>query len=180
MPRLPASVVAADPWRPLTAARPLPDDTQSTLPPRAATWAAKSVGTEPLNVTMWRLFVAAPRATAANWGARAAVAAPVGCDGMRASYTHAAAATSPAVAHRDTDLTNDTGRLRAKRIENMAPIRTVSKQYVRHHFPTQKLANTRSRTSSGVTTPIRSSSAPTAARRCVAAAAASTPLPRAA
>src|SRR5213080_3086667 len=128
MPRLPESVVAADPWRPLTAARPLPDDTQSTLPPRAATWAAKSVGTEPLNVTMWRLFVAAPRATAANWGARAAVAAPVGCDGMRASYTHAAAATSPAVAHRDTDLTNDTGRLRAKGTENMAPIRRVSKQ----------------------------------------------------
>src|SRR2546422_2485382 len=83
MPRLPASVAAADPWRPLTAARPLPDDTQSTLPPRAATCAAKSVGTEPLNVTMRRLFVAAPRATAANWGARAAVAAPVGCGGMR-------------------------------------------------------------------------------------------------
>src|SRR2546422_7181352 len=66
MPRLPASVAAADPWRPLTAARPLPDDTQSTLPPRAATCAAKSVGTEPLNVTMRRLFVAAPRATAAR------------------------------------------------------------------------------------------------------------------
>src|SRR5437773_775624 len=47
---------------------------------------------------------------------------------MRASYTHAAAATSPTVAHRDTDLTDDTGRLRAKGTENMAPIRTVSKQ----------------------------------------------------
>ena len=33
------------------------------------------------------------------------------------------------------------------------------------HFPTQKLANTRSSTSSGATTPIKSSSAPTAARR---------------
>src|SRR5256885_3632947 len=128
MPRLPASVAAADPWRPLTAARPLRDATQSIWPPRAATCAAKSVGAEPLNVTMCRLFVAAPRATAANWGARAAVAAPVGCDGMRASYTHAAAATSPTVAHRDTVLTNDTGRLRAKGIENMAPIRRVSKQ----------------------------------------------------
>src|SRR2546423_15022926 len=78
MPRLPASVAAADPWRPLTAARPLRDDTQSILPPRAATCAAKSVGAEPLNVTMCRLFVAAPRATAADWGARAGVVPPGG------------------------------------------------------------------------------------------------------
>src|SRR3989442_9369614 len=106
MPRLPASVAAAGPWRPLTAARPLPDDTQSTLPPRAATCAAKSVGTEPLNVTMRRLFVAAPRATAANWGARAAVAAPVGLYVMGAAYKHADAAPRPTLAQSGTCLAN--------------------------------------------------------------------------
>src|SRR5207247_9769823 len=47
------------------------------------------------------------------------------------------------------------------------------------HFPTQNAANTRSSTSSGVTAPISSSSASTAARRWVAVAAASTPAIRA-
>src|SRR2546423_15224224 len=108
MPRLPASVAAADPWRPLTAARPLRDDTQSILPPRAATCAAKSVGAEPLNVTMCRLFVAAPRATAANWGARAAVAAPGACDGMAAAYTPPAAAPTPPGGQPDPAPTEDT------------------------------------------------------------------------
>src|SRR6266849_2802176 len=65
MPRLPARVAAAEPWRPLTAA---------------------------------------------NWGARAAA----GSGETRASYAHAAAATSPMVAHRDTDLTSDIGCLRAR------------------------------------------------------------------
>src|SRR2546422_9245184 len=48
--------------------------------------------------------------------------------GARASYAHAAAATSPSVANRGTDLTSDTGRLTAAGTENMAPIRRVSKQ----------------------------------------------------
>src|SRR6266550_7167766 len=110
MPLAPASVVAAEPWSPLTAARPEPGETHSTFPPRAATCAAKSAGTEPLKDTMWRMFAEeAPRATEANWGARAAAA---GSGETRASYAHAAAATRPSVANRGTDITSDTGRPR--------------------------------------------------------------------
>src|SRR2546430_17445957 len=79
MPLAPASVVAAEPWSPLTAARPEPGETHSTFPPSAATCAAKSAGTEPLKDTMWRMFAEeAPRATEADWGARAAAARPGG------------------------------------------------------------------------------------------------------
>src|SRR6266550_4158762 len=114
MPLAPASVVAAEPWSPLTAARPEPGETHSTFPPSAATCAAKSAGTEPLKDTMWRTFAEeAPRATEANWGARAAAAGSAGPDGRRASYTHAAVATTPTVANRGTNLTSDTGRLAA-------------------------------------------------------------------
>src|SRR6266516_454643 len=114
MPLAPASVVAAEPWSPLTAARPEPGETHSTFPPSAATCAAKSAGTEPLKDTMWRTFAEeAPRATVANWGARAAAAGSAGPDGRRASYTHAAVATTPTVANRGTNLTSDTGRLAA-------------------------------------------------------------------
>src|SRR6266403_4728417 len=112
MPRLPARVAAAEPWRPLTAARPEPDETHSTFPPRAATCAAKSADTDPLNDTIWRMFAEeARRATEANWGDRAAAA---GSGETRASYEHAAAAISPMTAHRDTDLTIDIGCLGAK------------------------------------------------------------------
>src|SRR2546430_1210101 len=192
MPLAPASVVAAEPWSPLTAARPEPGEPHSPFPPSAATCAAKSAGTEPLKDTMWRMFAEeAPRATEANWGARAAAA---GSGETRASYAHAAAATRPSVANRGTDLTSDTGRLAATgdrehgadsegqqaglRARGRCQCQDCVKSCERH-FPTQKLANTRSSTSSGVTTPIRSSSAPTAARRWVAAAAASTPPSRA-
>src|SRR5258706_10961801 len=56
--------------------------------------------------TMRRLFATPLRATEANWGVRAAAA---GSRETRASYAHAAAATSPTMAHRDTDLTSDIG-----------------------------------------------------------------------
>src|SRR2546430_14332968 len=96
MPLAPASVVAAEPWSPLTAARPEPGETHSTFPPSAATCAAKSAGTEPLKDTMWRMFAEeAPRATEANWGDRAAAARS---GGARASAARAAAAHQPSLA----------------------------------------------------------------------------------
>src|SRR4029077_544238 len=125
MPRRPASVVGAVPVRPLTAARPLPEETQSTLPPSAFTWAAKSAGTLPVNETTYRPVAATlPLAAtaAASMGARA-----TGSDGTRASGTHAALATTARVANRGIDLTSDTGCLTEKGTENMAPIVRVSK-----------------------------------------------------
>src|SRR2546421_3748490 len=107
MPLAPASFVAAEPWSPLPAARPEPGETHSTFPPSAATCAAKSAGTEPLKDTMWRMFAEeAPRATEANWGARAAAA---GSGETRASYAHPGAGTRTNAAKHGTDPTNDTG-----------------------------------------------------------------------
>src|SRR5439155_23924080 len=96
-------------------ASPLPDDTHNTVPPRACTRAAKSTGTAPANDTMWRPVAAAlPVAGAAlltviaeRAGARRATCS----EGTRASSRHAAAATSPRTAHRETDVTSGTGRL---------------------------------------------------------------------
>src|SRR6266566_6002246 len=120
---------------------------------------------------MWRPVAAeAPPelATAANCGAWRAG----GSDGRRASRTHAPTTTRLTAANRETDLTGDTGHLAARGVgkhgadsEGQQPGASRPCQDSAAHFPTQKLANTRSRTSSGVTTPIRSSSAPTAARR---------------
>src|SRR6266699_931392 len=136
MPRLPASVAAAGPLRPLTPARPEPGETHSTFPPSAATRWAKSAGTDPLNDTIWRMFAEeAPRATEANCGPRAAAA---GSGETRASYAHAAAATSPRVANRGTDLTSDTGRLAATGDGKHAADRVDQQAASRRaHFPTQ-------------------------------------------
>src|SRR3989440_8571545 len=95
MPLAPASFVAAEPWSPLPAARPEPGETHSTFPPSAATCAAKSAGTDPLNDTIWRTCVdALPRATA-NWGDRAAAAGAAGPGGRGPAYYPAAVATPP-------------------------------------------------------------------------------------
>src|SRR5437773_9279823 len=124
MPLLAPSSAGALPRKPLTAAGPLPVDTQSTFPPRAATCCAKSLGTCRLNETMWRpvgarAVTTRELATAANCGVRRMA----GSDGKRASRTHAATATSPMAATRDTNLRADMGHLAACRgTENMALI----------------------------------------------------------
>src|SRR6266581_1290640 len=147
MPRLPASVAAAAPWSPLTAARPAPGDTHNTFPPSAATCAAKSAGTEPLKETMYRWLAAVPPrvATEANCGPRAAAAGSVGWDGMRASYVHAAVATNPTVASRGIDLTSDTGASQQREMENMSPIGWISKQRTDGLTSPRKSSRTRDR-----------------------------------
>src|SRR5690242_11905414 len=113
MPFIPASFVGAAPTRPLTAARPASGEAQTTLPPSAATWAAKFAGATPVNETICRPVATTPALDAAliaiaeSCGARATA----GSDGTRASYTHAAVATTASVASPGTDLTIDTGRL---------------------------------------------------------------------
>src|SRR6266853_5508716 len=102
---------------------------------------------------MWRPVAAeAPPelATAANCGAWRAA----GSDGRRASRTHAPTTTRPRAANRETDLTGDTGHLAARGVgkhgadcEGQQPGTSGPCQDSAAHFPTQKVANTRSRTS---------------------------------
>src|SRR5258705_9219742 len=109
MPRLPASVAAADPFRPLTAASPEPGETHSTFPPSATTCNAKSVGTEPLKDTMRRLFATPLRATGANWGVRAGGARP---GGARPRLAPPGAPPRAPPAHPDPHPTNENGASR--------------------------------------------------------------------
>src|SRR4029077_4913986 len=133
------------------AARPASDEAQTTLPPSAATWAAKVAGAEPVNETISRPVAATPAldatltAIAESCGARAIA----GSDGTRASYTHAAVAPTARGARPGPDVTSDTGRLTGKGTENMAPIMKVGNSRVQHFVkrsrPISRYRNSRTR-----------------------------------
>src|SRR6266702_8431738 len=66
-------------------------------------------------------------------------------EGTRASSRHAAAATSPRTAHRETDVTSDTGRLAGEGTGNMILIGMVSKPKRQDGVEARSLAHAEAR-----------------------------------
>src|SRR5256885_982655 len=156
IPFRPASVAGADPCSPLTAASPVLGETQSTVPPSAVTCAAKSPGAAALKDTMWRPVPTGDGTFAADMAAmRGPPGAAFGPERTRTSFVQATAPAQPMTASVRADVGRGIESPDGRGEGSKHALGSSDRQEKRRrswsdHFPTQKVANRRSSTSSGV------------------------------